>query len=540
MKKNIFIACNILFSYLTFGQIGIGTTTPHVSSILDVESVNKGFLPPRMTASERDAINSGNPAEGLMIYNTDDNCINVYQGSTWQNLCSGTTSSPSGNLNASLYDTWSTDLRFRDFGYSGVSKSYSGYGITNDNHLYMWGRNNNGYITTFNKVRASGNSLKSPYFIDFPSFNGQVKKFRAGDYIYALLTEDNKVWMWGNQASNIMGNNPSGAQNVTNGLTTPIELTLPAGETEVTDIELDHNRLHFLTTNGNVYYRGRGYTGSSGTATTFGEYAKPSGASASFKYTQILGVVADGTCLYLKGSDDKYYAIISVSANYLYFAGNTSAPAASSSTQYHDVRTSSSVYEVQFPVGHGNILKITSNDSRTVLALDDTGKAYGWGAQSVNSTFSYFETDETNFLTISQYNYLRTPALVNLPTGETSFKDVASTPSENVTYFVGNSGKVYVIGDPSSTNGIGITFNDYSNNYTEIVNIGGQVEQLYSYDLSLIFKDGAGELFGLGQNTYSILGGFPNEASFNDERRSPMPLTKGALDSNNDNVQPVN
>jgi uncharacterized protein (TIGR02145 family) len=69
----------------SFSQIGIGTTTPDASATLDVTSTNKGFLPPRMTTSQRDDINF--PAEGLIIYNTDRNCLQWYNGSGWYDAC---------------------------------------------------------------------------------------------------------------------------------------------------------------------------------------------------------------------------------------------------------------------------------------------------------------------------------------------------------------------------------------------------------------------------------------------------------------------
>lgn len=59
--------------------------SPNSSSVLDVESSTKGFLPPRMTSSQRDAIVS--PAAGLRIFNTTTNCENFYNGSSWQALC---------------------------------------------------------------------------------------------------------------------------------------------------------------------------------------------------------------------------------------------------------------------------------------------------------------------------------------------------------------------------------------------------------------------------------------------------------------------
>jgi len=61
------------------GQVGIGTTTP--SAKLDVTSTTQGFLPPRMTTTQRDAIST--PATGLVIYNTTTNLLNFYNGSSW-------------------------------------------------------------------------------------------------------------------------------------------------------------------------------------------------------------------------------------------------------------------------------------------------------------------------------------------------------------------------------------------------------------------------------------------------------------------------
>lgn len=54
---------------LRSGSMGIGTVLPASSALVDISSTTKGFLPPRMTAAQRNAIAS--PAEGLMVYQTD-------------------------------------------------------------------------------------------------------------------------------------------------------------------------------------------------------------------------------------------------------------------------------------------------------------------------------------------------------------------------------------------------------------------------------------------------------------------------------------
>ncbi|MGB1296080.1 MAG: hypothetical protein ACPG6V_11420 [Flavobacteriales bacterium] len=94
MFKKLITISSLLFSFATTAQIGIGVQTPHNSAILDVHSESKGFLIPRMSTSDRTGINGGNYAPGLIIYNTDDKCINFYNGSSWINPCVSGSSGP--------------------------------------------------------------------------------------------------------------------------------------------------------------------------------------------------------------------------------------------------------------------------------------------------------------------------------------------------------------------------------------------------------------------------------------------------------------
>lgn len=73
------------------GKIGIGTSSPNAA--LEISSISQGFLPPRMTRVQRNAIAS--PVPGLMIYCTDcgNGEIEVYNVSGWTNMIGGT---PSG------------------------------------------------------------------------------------------------------------------------------------------------------------------------------------------------------------------------------------------------------------------------------------------------------------------------------------------------------------------------------------------------------------------------------------------------------------
>lgn len=68
-------------------NVGIGTTTPNASSILEMQATDKGVLVPRMTTAQRNAIVS--PANSLLVYDTDFDCYFYYIAATttWTSLC---------------------------------------------------------------------------------------------------------------------------------------------------------------------------------------------------------------------------------------------------------------------------------------------------------------------------------------------------------------------------------------------------------------------------------------------------------------------
>jgi len=63
----------LLFNIFSQVKVGENPNTINPSAGLEIEYTNKGFLPPRMTTAQRDAIQ--NPVLGLQIYNTTTNCM---------------------------------------------------------------------------------------------------------------------------------------------------------------------------------------------------------------------------------------------------------------------------------------------------------------------------------------------------------------------------------------------------------------------------------------------------------------------------------
>jgi len=75
------------FNFETAGglQVSNNSTGAVASAMLQADSTTKGFLPPRMTTTQRNAIAS--PAEGLMIYNTTTAKLNVFT-TAWEAITS--------------------------------------------------------------------------------------------------------------------------------------------------------------------------------------------------------------------------------------------------------------------------------------------------------------------------------------------------------------------------------------------------------------------------------------------------------------------
>lgn len=85
--KQLFLLSAAFIAVTATAQVKIGEnpTTINASAEVEIESTTKGFLPPRLTTEQRDAIAS--PAEGLTIYNTTTKCLNWYTGTVWFSPC---------------------------------------------------------------------------------------------------------------------------------------------------------------------------------------------------------------------------------------------------------------------------------------------------------------------------------------------------------------------------------------------------------------------------------------------------------------------
>ena len=90
IMKKIITALAIFASSIAFSQVGIGTASPHSSSILDLTASDKALLLPRVANSN----NIATPVNGMMIYAVNPKCFKAYQDGAWVDLttCSQITS----------------------------------------------------------------------------------------------------------------------------------------------------------------------------------------------------------------------------------------------------------------------------------------------------------------------------------------------------------------------------------------------------------------------------------------------------------------
>lgn len=98
MNKLTLLLFSLLISICSFAQIGVNTENPNPLSELDIQNllngndtIPKGIIVPRMTEKLRDQIdvNEKTIANGLFIYNIDEDCYNYYskEDNEWKSIC---------------------------------------------------------------------------------------------------------------------------------------------------------------------------------------------------------------------------------------------------------------------------------------------------------------------------------------------------------------------------------------------------------------------------------------------------------------------
>lgn len=107
------------------GAVGIGTTTPDTSAVLDISSTNKGMLIPRVAlTSTTDNTTVSSPATGLMVYNTATAGSAPFNVSPGIYVNSGTPAAPSWAIVQVYNDSFgATSNKLRYLGPADINKT---------------------------------------------------------------------------------------------------------------------------------------------------------------------------------------------------------------------------------------------------------------------------------------------------------------------------------------------------------------------------------------------------------------------------------
>jgi trimeric autotransporter adhesin len=169
------IAIALFICSEAIAQVGIGTTTPNASSMLDVTSTTKGLLIPSMTKAQRIAI--GSPATGLMIFQTDDTAGVYYN--------SGTPAAKSWRLVGNNAGQWVNN---------GTSIYYNGgnVGIGNNNPSYKLQVGADAMINGLTVGRGAGSGAENSAFGDHALYlNTAMGNTAVGYYTLYAHAEGN-------------------------------------------------------------------------------------------------------------------------------------------------------------------------------------------------------------------------------------------------------------------------------------------------------------------------------------------------------------
>ncbi len=160
----LFVAFNSGFAQ----NVGINNENPDNSALLDLTSTEGGLLIPRMTTTQRDAIDlTGNP-QSVMIFNTVDNCFQAYNNneSQWENIYCFESSSQTITIcgegtaivevtNPNTGKIW-MDRNLGASQQANSSTDYKAYGA-----LFQWGRLSDGHECITWTGSASGTPQSS-------------------------------------------------------------------------------------------------------------------------------------------------------------------------------------------------------------------------------------------------------------------------------------------------------------------------------------------------------------------------------------------
>ena len=139
--------------------------------------------------------------------------------------------------------------------------NFSVFALTEDNALYVWGNNQNGQLG----IENSNGVTSTPTKVN--GITGNIKKIYAGDYSTYALTEDSSLYAWGNNQNgqlglgrdNVIVNTPTKINGITGTIKEVIVYNRPYNNTQY-----NYNHVYVITEDSSLYLWGNNEKGQLG------------------------------------------------------------------------------------------------------------------------------------------------------------------------------------------------------------------------------------------------------------------------------------
>lgn len=124
MKKYKYILIALLFSVMSFAQVGIGTIAPEQGSLLELKSTDKALVLTRVAGSSTITT----PVDGMIVYDSSLNCFRSYENGIWTpcwNCCATISTTPGTISTFDCAGVVNTGILTRTIAATAVSSNFS-------------------------------------------------------------------------------------------------------------------------------------------------------------------------------------------------------------------------------------------------------------------------------------------------------------------------------------------------------------------------------------------------------------------------------
>lgn len=339
-----------------------------------------------------------------------------------------------------------------------IINDYTRYALLPDNTLFSWGKNDEGQLGTGSSEFGS----EKPVYIN--GISGIIKEVFSSSGSMYVITEDNSLYVWGNNGYGRLGTGDTEQKNA------PVKVNGIDGVIKY--IYTDDHSAYTLTEEGSLYTWGWNHNGQLGLGSRVQHIDIPS------KVSGINGVIKD-----IHNSNFSLYALTEDGSLYVW-GNNQQGKLGTGDTE--DKRTPVKVEGLD-----GRITQIYYGSNPTTFALTENNSLYGWG-----------DNQASQLCLESTEKYSSSPVKIEGITG--TIKEIHTDGSSIFVLTEDNALYAWGYNDHGR---LGIGLDDAEvNKPAKIEGINGIIKKIYTnYSFTYILTED-NTLYTWGNNQYGNLG----------------------------------